>query len=127
MPPEFDYDKLVAAGGALETSRIVAFDDETHKQQVFDGLRKHTSKAKHQLRFKRDKSGKVDRENGEYGPERTELHVKYYEESRYCLGVAAVQMPDGIPWGHCSVDSAAVILSHDLSNNISIYQYDTLP
>ena len=90
LPPEFDIEKL----GRVSPHQVVSYD-ECHKKQVFDGLRKHTSHAATQVRYRRDPiTGKLD-PNGKLAEERTELHVKYEDESRYCLGGAAVQIRQG--------------------------------
>ena len=85
-PKEFDIEQI----GAVSRHQIV-FWDECHKKQCFEGVRKHTSSATTQVRYKRDKAGKLD-PNGEYKEAWTELHVKYMDESRYSFGAAAVQI-----------------------------------
>ena len=54
----------------------------------------HSSHAGKQVRFRRDKTGKLD-PNGKLSPRRYELHCKYQDSSRFAFGVAAVELPDG--------------------------------
>jgi len=82
--------------GKLALDQIVWWD-ETHRKCLIGG--QNPSKCI-QIKFPRNKDGKVDIENGEYSAERkTILNVKYEKECRLGLGVAMVTPlgPDAPP------------------------------
>ena len=66
----------------------VVFWDETHKKIR---IGKGSKSVKSEVRFPRDKEGKVDIQNGTYAERSTYLQVKYPEEVRLSLGVAQVK------------------------------------
>ena len=54
------------------------------------------------MKFPRDKQGNLNIINGNYSTNREKMvRVKYSDEVRLCLGVAAVEMNGGITGKHC--------------------------
>ena len=72
----------------LTVYQIVAYDG-LHKKAVFSGLRAHSEYAKKKYCVKREFFGKVDIEHSTLVEKRTELHCKYLDKSRFCLGAAS--------------------------------------
>ena len=90
-PEWFDIKKL----GTMKTSQIVYWD-ETHKKCQIGT----SNGANEEVKFPRDDNGNIDLRNGKYSKtKKNRLKLKYENEVRLCVGVASVEMLDGVRVG----------------------------
>ena len=115
IPPEFDPDKLPN----LSRHQVVFFD-EMHVEQ--EGGPSY--QTKYQIRFPRDTNGKYcplspTNPNPIFAEIRNKPSFKYCQQACFCLGCAAMELPDGR-----IVDKRTRVFDYTGQRLVSIGEYD---